>query len=257
MTQDELMVLERGRIPALPIIQAVKRYVRENGNELRAEQLDLICVGDVAERAGVPLTTLVTWVEQPDRAGAMPFNVADRLLCASEQWILWYGELSEYYMRVNLNVRECAHPDCKVEFEVKPPLLVCTVEGCTEDHYSRGMCHKHEAKARYHARKESERTGRTCAEIMDERHPKVSNGRGVDPLRREYCSRECAMSGKKGNRRHKKMSVPRGTQTPVCRNGHKRTPENTIVLGSGKVRCRQCNRDASARAYKVSRELAA
>jgi hypothetical protein len=78
---------------------------------------------------------------------------------------------------------------------------------------------------------------------------------GPDTVRggnaQRYCTKACASSAKQGNVRRKKTNVRpvAGTHATVCRNGHKRTPENTIQLKSGKIRCRVCNNASSNRGY--------
>ncbi len=56
------------------------------------------------------------------------------------------------------------------------------------------------------------------------------------------------------------MGVPQETSPPVsevCRNGHRRTDLNTTTLSTtGKIRCRDCDRDAGVR-YRQSQKEAA
>lgn len=72
--------------------------------------------------------------------------------------------------------------------------------------------------------------------------------------RKRYCSQSCADSGRRGLRRIKHF---RGRaqlkHSAKCRNGHLRTPENTIHLQSGRIRCRVCNNATSNRLYHAKR----
>lgn len=70
-----------------------------------------------------------------------------------------------------------------------------------------------------------------------------------------YCSTACANSAKRGNRRikHFKGKAMKGEHSFRCRNGHVRTPETTITLKSGKIRCRICNNETSMRSYRKAR----
>ena len=71
--------------------------------------------------------------------------------------------------------------------------------------------------------------------------------------RKRHCSRACTTSHLRGNRRIKHFKGEAGSSK--CRNGHPRTPESTIFLKSGRIRCRVCNNATSLRGYY--RKLAA
>jgi len=203
MTQDEKKMLERGRVLAAPIMEAVHRYVLENGQDRKDDQADLTCLAFMSERADISYETLVSWVEKPWRVGDIPFDIADRLLCAIDQTSLWYGELHEYYMGVDLNWFHCACNGCSIFFYADP--------------------HKH----------------------------------GKKPI---YCSKACANAASRLQRGESKKRIKNyGSRLAPrkggkCRNGHERTPENQILLSGGKLRCRECNRESSARAYKIRHE---
>jgi hypothetical protein len=209
MTQDELLLLGRGRVPAQPIIAAITRYAVENG-EPRNDNLDLQPLIVVAERAGVPYSTLCTWVEGPRRAGAMPFNVADELLCACDLYHLWWGELGEYYERVDLSWKQCECEGCETWFQLKKDTL--------GRHASQMYC------------------SQQCRQAAH----KLRTGRNQHRLA-------------KANRR-KKGGRPVGVEERKCRNGHEFTPENTMILKSGKRRCRTCNNATSSAGYHRRRQ---
>lgn len=253
MTMDEVLMLERGRVPAQPIIEAVTRYVRENGEELRGGDLDLACLGFVAERANVSHQTLVTWVENPERAGAIPFPIADRLLCASEQWNLWYGELSEYYMRVDLSWQECERDGCHTWFQAWRQLGPKRSRFCSRtcgqmqhmaDKGAIKSAKKHNAKT--HCRNGHRRTeagvdaNGSCRQCEHDRAKERTAG--LSPEKREQ----------RAAYQHSKYLEKR----TKCSKGHEFTPENTILLRSGKRRCRACNNATSAAGYHRRREAA-
>lgn len=75
--------------------------------------------------------------------------------------------------------------------------------------------------------------------------------------RKRYCSQACADSGRRGYRRikHFKGRAQR-KHSAKCRNGHQRTPENTITLKSGRIRCRICNNATSNRGYHAKKTTA-
>lgn len=72
--------------------------------------------------------------------------------------------------------------------------------------------------------------------------------------RKRYCSQSCANSGRRGNRRIKHFKgKAQKAHSIKCRNGHLRTPESTITLKSGRIRCRICNNATSNRGYHAKK----
>lgn len=243
MTQDELLLLERGRVPALPIIEAVTRYAIENGERVTGDRLglDLQPLIVVAERAGVPYSTLCTWVGDPMRTSSLPFGVADELLCACDLYHLWWGELNDYYEHVDLTWRLCDCPGCEVWF--KP---VRDASGATAPRYCSKACRTSAAKQREGTttsrRKKYNGTRMTCrnGHRKTPENTKIHHGR-------EECS-ECA---REAARRHWAKHPVLATH---CKHGHEFTPDNTMTLKNGKRRCRTCNNATSAQGYHRRRQ---
>jgi hypothetical protein len=190
-----MLLLEKGRVPAKIAVDALLDYLAESDRDMHTDLLAL------SDRSGVPYDTLETMAIKPDRSSSMEFDVADNILCATRLWTRWRSHYEEYYYGTNLNLRQCAHPDCLVWFEI----------------------------------------------------PATDAGG-----RKEYCSTACANSHKRGNRRvkHFRGKAQRGEHSKKCRNGHERTPETTIHLKSGKIRCRLCNNARSNEGYHRKRASA-
>jgi hypothetical protein len=169
MTQDEQLVLAKGRVPAQPILAAVIEHIKAHDDGLvNGPYLEVI-----SEKSGQPLQTLMVWTSNPARCPTLPFDVADRLLCATHLWGMWFGELREYYERVDLTWYQCAHPSCLVTFQRH--FVRCSFKGCMTGAHARGLCHKHLERVSYHARKEAKETGVSLAEILDRDHPKTGH----------------------------------------------------------------------------------
>lgn len=195
MTNDEILMLQRGRVPARILVEALESYIAQSDRDAHNDLLV------IAEKSGVSYFTLETFIEHPDRSASVEFDVADNVLCACRLYEWWRGRYADYYAAVNLNMRQCAHPDCSVWFDI----------------------------------------------------PATDKGG-----RKEYCSTACANSGKRGNRRikHFKGRAMKSEHSPKCRNGHDRTPDNTMYLKSGKIRCRICNNARSNAGYHRKRASA-
>lgn len=195
MTNDERLLLEKGRVPMLVVQEALSTYRSTSDRTMHDDLLVL------SEKAEVPYDTLETWILKPEHSASVDFDTADRVLCACHVWNWWYSRFAEYYDNVNLKLRQCAHKDCSVWFEIP----------------------------------DSPQGGR-----------------------KHFCSTECANSSKRGNKRikHFKGKAMKTDHSAKCRNGHARTPENTIRLKSGKIRCRVCNNAVSNAGYHRKRELA-
>lgn len=174
------------------VVEALTHYLAEDDRP----QHEVLLV--LSDKSGVPYDTLETFLLKPDRSESIEFDTADEILCACRCWNWWYTRYEDIYKGVNLNLRQCAHPDCSVWFAI----------------------------------------------------PASKQGG-----RKEYCSTACANSHKKGNRRvkHFRGKAQRGDHSRKCRNGHERTPENTIRLKSGKIRCRVCNNARSNEGYHRKR----
>lgn len=107
--------LEQGRVPSEPIINAIQKYLdQEGGDNSRA------VIEGIAARSGVPFATIDTWLRRPERSEFMRFQDADGLLCAINKWDLWYDELEDIYQTVDLNWKKCEREGCETWFNVGP-----------------------------------------------------------------------------------------------------------------------------------------
>lgn len=76
---------------------------------------------------------------------------------------------------------------------------------------------------------------------------------GTCPVRQEcqdYAT-EHRLKGIWGGMSGNARMVGSDSHSDVCRNGHPRTPENTKVGSTGRIRCRECLVASSKRAYAV------
>ena len=199
MTQDELVLLEKGRIPAAPILDRLVRHVSlydSTRNPEETGELTLVC-----ERAGLDYSTIARNVYRHTHEGdirSLDFDTADKLLCCGMKRRWSEDEtLAEYYERVDLSWYKCACPGCETMFH--------------RDH---------------------EHAGATA---------------------RKYCSASCrhAARNQRIGRTHRVVKKHRGAMADagVCRNGHPRTPENTVLRKNGKRECRICKREANNDSY--------
>jgi len=75
-------------------------------------ELDWEAIPLISDQSRIPIETLESWVLSPERAGPIPFVVADRLLCACDQSDSWRGALVDYYYAVDMNWGVCERPKC-------------------------------------------------------------------------------------------------------------------------------------------------
>lgn len=117
-----------GRIPSGPIIKALNQYVIDVSPVMEHGKRDLAHLQFAAQRYKLKYETLVSWLQRPERASAgMPFVVADRILCATDQSEMWQGALSEYYEAVDMNWQQCQHRSCRQYFRLgETPVYFCS-----------------------------------------------------------------------------------------------------------------------------------
>lgn len=111
MTQDEQMLLERGRVPSLVVREAFTIYVQDSE---RPETLDIEVI---AEKAEMPFESLESLIYRPEHSRSVDFDIADRVLCACDLSGLWRGRFREYYENVDLAWRKCECPGCETMFQ--------------------------------------------------------------------------------------------------------------------------------------------
>jgi hypothetical protein len=235
MTQDDLLLLERGRVPIRVVTEALQTYRRTSERDVSLD-IDVL-----SEKARVPRETLMTYYLDPDRFSGISFDVADNLLCACGLYEWWRSRFAEYYYGVNLRWVKCGCPGCEVMFEIAET-HECRYEGCSEQGRTRGLCGMHYQIVR--------REG-----LLDEYPPQGKNG---SP---KYCSPACSDSAwnQAHGRTHKPVKHLRGrASAKKCRNGHDRTPENIKTRKDGRTECVLCARETAKRNYRAKRaQLAA
>lgn len=208
------------------------QHVREQGHD-KKQGLDLEYLEVIAEKAECPFTTLVTWVERPERAGPMVFDVADKLLCACHLWGMWYSELRDYYEAVNLRMLKCACPGCSTEFEIG-------VDAFGRDKHAI-YCSPNCSRTAYKLRK-GERQQRLPLSRRDLKlYCRHGHKRSTTP---QHATRGCGQC--LADRKAEK-----------CNRGHKWTEENTMLLKNGRRKCRTCHNQRSLASYHASKEAIA
>lgn len=203
MTNNEMLMLEKGRVPTIVVQEALSAYLSISDRSLHEDLLVL------SEKAQVPYETLETWIMNPDHGQSVEFDAADRVLCATRLHEWWRVRFFDYYINVDLAWRTCACPGCSVKFRPDPKAKGKKPIYCSK------LCCDAASNMRVHGA-----------------HTRRFDGTDGEPKRmKDY--------GAAGKPRRSKR----------CRNGHKRTPDNTIYLRSGMIRCRMCNNAASKRGY--------
>ena len=240
MTTQEWELLSQGRVPAEPIIKALTSYLDEmSETALMGRERDLAHLQNVADRGRLSYLTLVTWVERPERVGPIPFLVADRILCATDNVNLWQGELAEYYEQVDMNWQMCECPGCTKLFRqggLAP--ATCEIDGCESFPKARGLCNAHYISCKKDG-------------TLDQHTSRYNPER-----RRIYCSEACKTSAyqqRKGITSSRRKSYLKDRDVK-CRNGHDRTPQNTKIRPNGKRECIICHRESSRRGAARAQE---
>lgn len=155
--------------------------------------------------------------------GNCTFDIADRLLCATENVEAWRAdaELSVYY---DMPLSEVS-PWSKGERSAKPGRKVrCARKGCSN--------------------------------VWE---PKQGRGhKSTGPTRKKYCSESCSSMAYayRSGKRPTPSASPQGVASERCRNGHLRTMDNTATSkATGKRYCRDCAKDRAARTYRKHAEV--
>ena len=225
MTNEEALLLEKGRVPMTMVQEALATYRSQSDHTLQEDLLAL------SERAEVPYDTLETWVVHPDRSASVEFDTADRVLCACFLYNWWYSRYDEFYYNVNLNMKQCERDGCQVWFDTTVPHMG-GVRHTTRKYCSRTcgqMAWLHEKGKIQNSKKKNLKTH--CRN-GHKRTPENTAEDGACMI----CDRE--------------NQLRRKTE---CSKGHKFTPENTMFLKSGKRRCRTCHNARSKTGYHRTR----
>lgn len=113
MTQQELLYLEKGRIPARIVLDEIRAYLSKH----EAEEIEGGLIAGIARKGQVSSDTIYTWLGQ-DRVQSIDFDTADKILLYLLGPDAWRNEYAEYYYGVNLNVKKCGCPGCETMIEV-------------------------------------------------------------------------------------------------------------------------------------------
>lgn len=228
MTDQEL--LDGGRVPSEPILAILRSHVRKADGDSPLDQMGELYW--IAHRSGIPYDTLVTYMGA-GRIQSIDFNTADALLCAMDKHEYWRGpDLCDIYYGVDLTWETCACNGCERNFQPgfdslgRPKHTIYCSSACRVSAW------------------------------------KQNHGRNTK--RMSASKRDLRTHCRNGHKRSEVGVDARGTclqclsdrRTEKCRNGHERTPENTIERRNGKIQCRICNNEASKSAYHRRREVA-
>jgi Holliday junction resolvase RusA-like endonuclease len=235
MTQDELMLLEKGRIPAAPILERLAKHVAIYDTERNPEEtgeLTLVC-----ERAGLDFSTIARNLYRYTHEGdirSLDFDTADKLLCCGMRR-RWSEDdtLTAYYERVDLSWHKCGCPGCEVMFQRLDQPVVCRSCGTSEKKIvARGLCAACTMHHKYHG--------------TLEQFPRLGRGGGRQS---EYCSKACREAHARMKSGASLSGVRMKVRSSHCRKGHKMTPENTKIRPNGKRECRTCHRAGARASY--------
>ena len=115
------------RVPADPIVSAVRGYLEEEGKRLACGSFSTYPITLLAERADINADTLQKLLD--GHMKTVDFDVADQLLCVMHMTALWRTDLHEVYEQAYLEegerqfkvgtpsgVRVCARRGCSVKF---------------------------------------------------------------------------------------------------------------------------------------------
>lgn len=151
------------------------------------------------------------------RAKTVDFDVADRLVCALGLVHLWRERTPWREIYLRVDLSEPDEPLIGTERR-------CAAPGCGN-----------------------------VFSVPEPTTPDATTRRGY--ARKIYCSTSCAQRAAKI--RVGASPAPGDGRNYKCRNGHKRTPENTEYLSNGTRRCRDCNRERTQEFRKRQRALKA
>lgn len=99
MSPTELLILEKGRVPAWIVLNEIKAFVREEESPTSGEEGPL---RTLAIRSGILFDTIGSWFRPSGGVQSIAFDDADRLFCAMHRHHLWRGPYADYYYGVNL-----------------------------------------------------------------------------------------------------------------------------------------------------------
>lgn len=174
MTQDELLLLSKGRIPAEVILPRLLTHIEiadRDRDPGEPGELTMIC-----ERQGLDYATIAKviyrWKNPECLDGALrslDFDTADKLLCGAGMFDVWRTDLLDYYLRVDLAWKKCECPGCETWFRPKQDHA-----GITAPKYCSKSC-RHAAR--------NQRLGRTTKIVKVQRGQMGVNAQGTHTKR--------------------------------------------------------------------------
>lgn len=121
MTNDDLTLLAKGRIPAAlilpPVLERLEIADRQREPDETGE-LILLC-----ERQELDYATIYRTLQRfqhpesnADVCKSLDFDTADKLLCGLGLEGMWRSELLDFYLKVDLSWKKCECPGCETWF---------------------------------------------------------------------------------------------------------------------------------------------
>lgn len=195
MTQDELLLLEKGRVPVAPIFERLiahcEQYDRDRDPE-EVGELTLVC-----ERAEVDYATVARNLYRFAHEGdirSLDFNTADRLLvCGMKRRWSEDDLLQAYYEHVDLRWQKCECPGCETMFQPKH-----SATGKTAQRYCSKSCRmsaRHQRIGRTHRVVKVHRGAMAEARTCRNGHPRTEENTVI----RKNGKRECAVCKREAN----------------------------------------------------------
>jgi hypothetical protein len=251
-------LLARGRIPAEPIWQVVNKFCARhdlNRDHDEVGELRLVC-----ERQGLDFDVILrTRYRHQNEAetASFDFDVADKLLAGCFQWNLWYEDFAEWYQAVDLRWKMCEREGCTVTFHLK---ALHMQEGPKAKRFCSRACRQMQGlKDSGKIKNAKKHNPKTHCRNGHKRTTENTNKRGgcrVCERIQNKMTRANHSPERKEEVRQYQAEWYQVRRTTHCRKGHERTPENTIYLQNGKIRCRTCNNLGEVRRYYLKKEAA-
>jgi hypothetical protein len=189
MTQDELTLLEKGRVPVEVVTTVLSKYIKESDRDAN------MCLEVLADKADIGYGTLEKWHFDGDRSKSVAFDVADRLMCAAGFGVFrWTRMFPEFYEHVDLKWKVCECPGCEIMFVPKH-----SANGPTGQRYCSAACRmsaRHQRIGRTHRTVKRHRGDMLLADVCRNGHERTEE----NTYYRKNGKRECRLCKQVTNR---------------------------------------------------------